>query len=88
MTVRFDLPAEIEECIRGQIGNLDELARQSLVIELYRRNVISRHRLSNILGLDRFRLDELLHARGVYLDQTYEDVVSESEALMAARQSC
>lgn len=88
MTVRFDLPDELEASIREQIGNLDEVARQSLAIELYRRQVISRHRLGIILGLDRFQLEALLHARGVFLDQTYEDVVRESESLKSARQSC
>lgn len=88
MTVRFDLPDELEESIRGQISNLDDVARQSLSIELYRRRVISRHRLGIILGLDSFQLEALLHARGVYLDQTFEDVVNESESLKAARQSC
>jgi predicted HTH domain antitoxin len=74
MTVQFELPNNIENALRGQSTDLNQLAKESVLVELFRRDKISRHELSQALSLSRMETDELLHKHHVTEDLgTVED---------------
>jgi predicted HTH domain antitoxin len=64
--VSLNLPAEVEERVRREVADLEGTARESLLLDLFRRGVLSHYELSQALGIDRFETDALLKARNVY----------------------
>jgi predicted HTH domain antitoxin len=60
MTVQFELPNNIESALCGGSADLNQLAKESVLVELFRQDKISRHELSQALGLSRMETDELL----------------------------
>ena len=74
MTISFQLPQDIEDELRQYIEDLDEAAKESLLVELYRREKISRPQLSRALGIDRLATDGLLKRH-----QVTEDLLTVAE---------
>jgi predicted HTH domain antitoxin len=68
MSVTIQLPIELETILRGQLGDLDQAAKEALLLELYRQEHVSHHELSQALGLDRFATDALLKKHNVTED--------------------
>lgn len=65
MSLSIDLPHDIEATLRQQLGNLDELAKEACLVELYRQGKLTHHQLANALGLDRYSADSVLKRHGV-----------------------
>lgn len=87
MAVTFELPHEIEQTLRAELGDLDRTAKESLLVDLHRQGRLSHCQLSTALGLSRLQTDDLLHRHGVFYDLTAEDVASESEGLRKLREA-
>ncbi len=68
MSVTFELPAEIEEQLRRETANLDQIAKEAALVELYRQEKLTHHQLSSALGLDRFETHDVLKRHGVTED--------------------
>lgn len=68
MSISFELPAAVEETLRRDHGNLDVLAKEAAVVELFRQGKISRRELETSLDLTRFEADALLKHCGVTED--------------------
>jgi hypothetical protein len=68
MAVTIELPTEIEESLRRELGDLDRVAKEALLLELYRQDTLTRYELSLTLGLDRFETDALLKKHHVTED--------------------
>jgi hypothetical protein len=68
MAVNIQLPAAVESELRSQFENLDEVAREAMLVELYRQDNLSHHQLGQALGLDRFETDGLLKRHKVTED--------------------
>lgn len=83
----IELPPGVEENLRKQIVDLDLVAKEALVVELYRQGAITSLQLANVFGLDRFSTDAVLKRHGVHHDQTFDDVCRETDSLRAGR-SC
>jgi hypothetical protein len=75
MAISFELPAMIEQQLRGKWANLDAVAKEAALVELYRQAKLTHHQLAAALGLDRLAADELLKRH-----QVTEDLLS-AEAL-------
>jgi hypothetical protein len=60
MTVSFQLPSAIEEELRRQLVDLDQVAKEAALVELYRQEKLTHHELATALGLDRFETETLL----------------------------
>jgi predicted HTH domain antitoxin len=60
MSVTIQIPADIEQRLRSETPNLEADARESLLVELYRQNRLSRQELAQALGLNRFETDGVL----------------------------
>ena len=68
MTVSFDLPIEIESKARAQQADVAADARQTYLVELYRRGTLTHFELSQALGIDRFETDGVLKQHGAVLE--------------------
>ena len=75
MAITFELPAQIERQLRDEWADLDAVAKEAALVELYRQAQLTHHQLATALGLDRFGVNELLKRHEVT-----EDLVS-AEAL-------
>jgi len=71
MAITFELPALIEQHLRGEWADFDAVAKEAALVELYRQAQLTHHQLATALGLDRFAADELLSRH-----QVTEDLVS------------
>ena len=65
MAVTIQLPTEIERVLRRDISNLDQAAKEAMLVELYRQDKLSHHQLGEALGLDRFETEDLLKRHNV-----------------------
>ena len=66
--VAFELPPEIERSLRGQIADLDQVAKEGALIELYRQAKLTHAQLAEALGLSRYEVDGLLKRHNVVED--------------------
>ena len=66
LTVRFDLPPDVEEKLRQQTPHLDEDVKEAYALELFRRRRLNHYELSKVLGLDRFETDAYLKRHNVF----------------------
>jgi len=68
MTVSFQLPSTIEEQLRRELVDLDQVAKEAALVELYRQEKLTHHELATALGLDRFETEALLRRHHVTED--------------------
>jgi hypothetical protein len=68
MTISFELPESIEQYLRDLVGDLDAVAKEAALVELYRQSKLTHHQLATALGLERFETDGLLKRHGVTED--------------------
>jgi hypothetical protein len=84
MPVCIELPAHLEETLRRDIADLDHLAKESLLVDLYRQERITKHQLAGALGLDRFTVNDVLNRHNVTEDlPTAEEIIHEAAAIEA-----
>jgi hypothetical protein len=79
MAISFELPSEVERHLREELNDLDHVAKESALVELYRQRKLSHHELATALGLGRLELDGVLKEHGVTEDsvtvQEFDDQV-------------
>ena len=81
MSITFDLPTEIERQLREELYNLDQVAKEAALVELYRQGKLSHYQLATALGLGRLELDGVLKEHGVTEDSI---TIEELEKQVAA----
>jgi predicted HTH domain antitoxin len=67
-TVSFQLPDNIEQQLRRELGNLDAAAKEAALVELYRQGQISHGKLAEGLGISRYETDAVLKRHNVTED--------------------
>src|SRR5687768_4497871 len=65
MAVTFQLPTDLEDELRGQLRDLDAVAKEALLVSLYRQGKLSHASLAKALGLDRVGAEDVLRKHGV-----------------------
>lgn len=65
LTVRLDLPADIEKKLHQEGSHLDKEVKEAYVLELFRRGRLSHYELSRVLGIDRPETDAYLKRHNV-----------------------
>ena len=53
MSISFDLPASVEDQLRRELADLDVVAKEAVLVELYRQGRLTHHQLGLSLGLAR-----------------------------------
>lgn len=85
MSIRFELPREIEEQLRTDGSDLSDEAREAYLVELYRQDRITYHQLGEALGLSRLEVDSVLKTHQVPSGVTAEELAAQAAALRVAR---
>ena len=68
MAITIELPDVLERQLRVEFADLDQIAKEAALVELYRRQSITRHELTTALNLDRLSTDALLKQHHVTED--------------------
>ena len=67
MSIRFDLPASVEDQLRRELADLDVVAKEAVLVELYRQGRLTHDQLGLSLGL-KHETDSLLKRHKVVED--------------------
>jgi hypothetical protein len=82
MAVSFQLPTDLEKQLREEFSDLNQVAKEAALVELYRRGMLSHHQLATALGLGRLELDGVLKEHGVTEDSiTIEEFDEQAASL-------
>ena len=82
LTVRLNLPPDVEEKLRQETPDLDNDVKEAYALELFRRGKLSHYELSRVLGLDRFETDAYLKHHNVFEGSlTSEDLEADLNTL-------
>lgn len=76
-TISFQLPTSIEEQLRNQLGDLDAVAKEATLVELYRLRQLSLHQFATALGISRLEADGVLKRHHVTEDLLTPDELAE-----------
>jgi Uncharacterised protein family (UPF0175) len=80
MTVKIELPEDIEHYLAKQWGDLPRHALESLAIEGYRARVLSRSQVRRMLGFETgAEVDAFMKAADVPFDYTVDDFEHDAE---------
>ncbi|MFY8222339.1 MAG: UPF0175 family protein [Pirellulales bacterium] len=82
MSISFELPVVVEEQLRRDHADLDVVAKEAALIELYRQGRITQHQLGLSLGKSRFEVEELLKRHKVTEDLDTAEQVAEQIAIL------
>jgi len=74
-------PKQLQAQLEREWGDLGQAAKQALAIEGYRTRAFSLGQLAEALGISTYEADGLLKRRGIYLEQSEEELAAE-RALM------
>jgi Uncharacterised protein family (UPF0175) len=85
MTISFELPQEIEQQIRTDVADLNQAARESYLVDLYRQDLITHHQLAQALGLSRYETDGVLKRHQVSMLVTAEEMRGQAASLRDVR---
>jgi len=82
MSVTIDLPSEIEASLRQSESNLNQAAKEAMLIEMYRQGRLTHSQLSQALDLSRDEANGLLKRHHVEEDLlTVEDFRQQLDAI-------
>jgi len=85
MTIRFEIPQEIEQQIRTDGVDLDRDAKEVYLMEQYRQAKITHRQLEEALDLSFHETERLLKQRGMGQDLDIEEFEAGREFLRKAR---
>ena len=85
MTISFELPQDIEQQVCTVGADLNHLAREAFLVELYREKKITQHQLGHALGLNDYETDSVLKRYGVGYDLTLEEFEEQRAYLRGVR---
>jgi len=82
MSISFELPVAVEEQLRRDHADLDVVAKEAALLELYRQGCISQHQLGLSLDKSRFEVEELLKQHNVTEDLDTAEQVAEQITIL------
>ena len=85
MNISFELPPELEQELRMNGTDLSCEAREAFLVELYRQDRITHHRLTEAPGLTRLETDGVLKRHKVSSNITAEEMRVQAAALRDAK---
>ena len=82
MAITFTLPADIEQRLRDEFGDLNAAAKEAALVELYRQGKLSHGKLAESLGISRFETDGILKRHNVTEDLITPEEYNEQMAAL------
>lgn len=77
MSITVELPVEMEQRLRAETPNLENEAKEAMLVELYRQERLTHYELSQALGLARFETDAFLKKHKVTIDLPTDEEMEE-----------
>jgi predicted HTH domain antitoxin len=77
MAVSFQLPSAIEQQLRREFADRDQLAKEVALVELYRQGQLSHGKLAESLGISRYEADAVLKRHNVTEDLLTREELAE-----------
>jgi hypothetical protein len=68
MSVTFELPQDIEQSLRRELGDLPQAAKEATLVELYRQGRLTPVNFSRALGVTRLEAEAILKKHNVTED--------------------
>lgn len=68
MSISFQLPDDIERALRRELGDLDQVAKEAAMVELFRQGKLSQGKFAECLGISRYEADGVLKRHHVTED--------------------
>jgi len=84
MAVNFQLPASMERSLRSELRDLDEFAREAVLVEFYRQDRITQLELAEAMQLTRMEVEALLKKHNVTEDLPTTDEYNAALAALRA----
>jgi hypothetical protein len=84
MTIRFEIPQDIEQQLRTEGVDLNREAKEVYLMEQFRQAKISHRQLQEALGLSFHETEHLLKARGLGQDLDIEEFETGRDLLRKA----
>ena len=85
MSIRFEIPQEIEQELGTNGRDRNHEAKEACLVELYRQERITHHQLAEALGLSRYETDGVLKRHRVWLELTPEELAAQAALLRDVR---
>ena len=82
MSISFELPVAVEEQLRRDHADLDVVAKEAALVELYRQGRITQHQLGLSLDKSHFEVEELLKRHKVTEDLDTAEQVAEQITIL------
>lgn len=81
MTLMIPIPDSLDDTLRREVsGDLNVYAREAIAVQLYRDGKLYHKQFAQMLGLDRWDAEEVLHRHGV-ADITAKDLDREDATI-------
>lgn len=74
MSINFDIPSDVEQTLRQRHPDLNRDAKETLLVEFYRRGDLTHHQLALALGIDRYETDGVLKRHGISYELTHSEL--------------
>ncbi len=68
MSISFELPENVEAQLRRELGDLNAVAKEAALVELYRQGKLSHGQLAEALETSRYEVDGVLKRHNVTED--------------------
>lgn len=80
--IRIDLPIELEARLQQEFGDVNQAAKEALLLQAFREGKLTHYELCLGLGLDRYATNALLKQRGIFEgSMTQEDIEADLATL-------
>lgn len=83
MAISFDLPHDLEAHLRSEFGDLDQTAKEALLMASYREGRLSAGRIAEILNKGVIETYAWLSEHGIPLNYSLEDLHADRETIAA-----
>lgn len=78
----LDLPPEVAERLKAESPDVSQAVREVFALDLFRRGILDRPGLSQVLGLDRFETLALLKRHGIFQGAlSHEEVEADARSI-------
>ena len=81
MTIKFELPQDVEQELRERIGDLDQAAKEAFLVQNYRDGRLSLGQIATILGRGVIETQAWLSERGAPLSYSVDDLEEDRRTL-------
>ena len=84
MAVTIELPQTVEDSLRQSLPNLDEQAKEIVLVTLYREGKLTHHEFTNAMGVTRYEADGILKRNHVTEDLLTPEEFEEERAALTS----